>query len=112
MLLVEDLLHGQQLDDPTRSPVERGALLLRVPAVAEGDEEASLSTALALAFHDGLEGVDVGAADLVRLLDLDREPVFGVQAAAVGGLGADGKDAAVDARVADRSITSRPSPLT
>ena len=39
--------------------------------VVEGDEEA---LGAVLAHHDGLEGVDVRAADLVLLLHLDRIP--------------------------------------
>src|SRR5947208_986644 len=75
VLLVQDLLHGQQLDDPPGALVERRALLFGVAGVAEGDEEAALAAVGALAFHDGLEGVDVGAADPVGLLDLHGEPV-------------------------------------
>ena len=43
-----------------------------VAGVIEADEEAFLAI---LAHHDGFEGVDVGAADLVLLLDLDGIPV-------------------------------------
>jgi len=44
VLLVQDLLHGQQLDDPPRGAlVERRALLFGVVGVAEGDEEAALA---------------------------------------------------------------------
>ena len=46
VLFVKNLLHGQQLDDPPRPPVERRALLLGVAGVAEGDEEAALAAAL------------------------------------------------------------------
>lgn len=63
-------------------------------ARAEGDEEAALAAAFAFALHDGLEGVCVGAADLVGLLHLDREPVVGEQPA-LARLGADGEDAAL-----------------
>src|SRR5438270_11958757 len=73
VLLVEDLLHGQELDDAAGALEEGAALVLGVLGVAEGDEEAALAAAVALALHDGLEGVDVGAADLVDLLDLDGE---------------------------------------
>ncbi len=41
-------------------------------SVVEGHEKA---LAAVFAGHDGLEGVDVGAADLVLLFDLDRIPV-------------------------------------
>ena len=57
--------------------MERGAFALGVRGISEGDEEAALSAAFALALHDGFEGVDVGAADLIDLLDLNREPVLG-----------------------------------
>src|SRR5947209_9964428 len=77
LLLVQNFLHGQQLDDSTRSLVERRAFLFGVLGVAEGDEEAALSPAFAFALHDGLEGDDVGSADAVRLLHLDGEPMSG-----------------------------------
>ena len=70
MLLVQNLLDGQE-PDPAGSLVERGAFLLRVVVLAEGDEEAALAAVLAFALHDGLEAVDVGAADVVGLLHLD-----------------------------------------
>ena len=108
MLLVQNLLHGQQLDDSTRPPVERRALLLGVAGVAEGDEEAALAAALTFAFHDGFELVDVGAADLVGLLDLDGEPVIGEQAG-IGRLGADGEDAAALVHVADLHLVGNPA---
>ncbi len=92
-------LHGQQLDDSTRSLVERRALLFGVAGVAERDEEPALAAVLALALHDGLERVDVGAADLVGLLHLDGEPVVGEHAALVARLRADGEDAAVQPHV-------------
>src|SRR5688572_19589831 len=60
VLLVEDFLHGQQLEDPTRSLVERRAFLLGIAGVAEGDEEAPLTPDLALALDDGFERVDCG----------------------------------------------------
>ena len=41
VLLVEDFLHGDELDDAPALLVERGALLLGVGGVAEGDEEAA-----------------------------------------------------------------------
>ncbi len=46
MLLVEDFLHGDELDDPPALLVERRALLLGVGGVAEGDEEAALAVSL------------------------------------------------------------------
>ena len=75
MLLVENLLHRPQLDDPARPFVKRRAFLPGVGSVAEGDEEAAdcrLRTG-GVAFHDGLEGVDVRPAHLVHLLHLNRE---------------------------------------
>src|SRR4051812_38869137 len=50
------------------------ALLFDVAGVAEGDEEAALAAVGALALHDGLERVDLRAADLVGLLDLHGKP--------------------------------------
>src|SRR3954454_8003674 len=77
--------------------LERRALLLGVAGVTEGDEEAALAAVGALALHDGLEGVDVRAADLVGLLDLHGEPVLREHAVRVRRLGADGEDPAVHA---------------
>ena len=51
VLLVQDLLHGQQLDDPPGALVERRALLFGVAGVAEGDEEAALVAVGALALQ-------------------------------------------------------------
>src|SRR5262249_42530198 len=70
MLLVQNLLHGQQLDDSTGSLMKCRAFALGVGGDAEGDEEAALAV---LALHDGFELVDVRAADAVHLLDLDGE---------------------------------------
>jgi hypothetical protein len=47
VLLVQDLLHGQQLDDPPGALVKRRALLFGVAGVAEGDEEAALAAGIA-----------------------------------------------------------------
>jgi hypothetical protein len=47
MLLIQNLLYGQELDDSTRSLVERGAFLFGVFGVAEADEEAALAAASA-----------------------------------------------------------------
>jgi hypothetical protein len=41
VLLVQYFLYGQQLDEPSRSFVKRGAFLFGVAGVAEGDEEAA-----------------------------------------------------------------------
>src|SRR5437762_13904028 len=101
MLLIQNFLDGEQFDDPTSSLVEGGAFAFGVFGVAEGDEEAALATAFALALHDGLECVNVGTADLVGLLDLNREPVIGEHAIRVGGLCSNREDAAVDSHVAD-----------
>jgi hypothetical protein len=51
MLLVEDFLHGQQLDDALGALVERSALVVGVAGVAEGDEEPAAATVLALALY-------------------------------------------------------------
>lgn len=67
MLLIQNLLNRQELDDSTRSLVERRTLALGIGRIAETDEEASWAV---FAFHDGFEGVDVGAADLVHLCDI------------------------------------------
>jgi hypothetical protein len=69
----------------------------------EGDEEA---LGAVLAGHDGLEGVDVGAAGFVLLFDLDRVPgVHEVQfAGLLFGDGGDGVDAAVNAPIADLGL--------
>ncbi len=52
------------------------ALLLRVAAVAEGDEEAALAAVLALALHDGLERVDRGP-DISVLQPIAPIPGYG-----------------------------------
>jgi hypothetical protein len=39
VLFVEDLLHGQELDDPPRALMVRRAFLLGIAAVAEGGRE-------------------------------------------------------------------------
>ena len=49
MLLIQNLLHRQQLDDSTRSLMECSAFGFGVFGVAEADEE----TALAAAFAQG-----------------------------------------------------------
>ena len=103
MLLVQNLLHGEELYDSARSLVECGAFLLGVFGVAEAYEETALAAAFAFSLHDGFESVDVGPADLVHLLDLNGEPVVG-EKAAFGGLGADGEDAAVHAHVANQHL--------
>lgn len=46
MLLVEDFLHGEELDDSAGWFAERCAFLFRVASVAEGDEEAALAVSL------------------------------------------------------------------
>ena len=43
MRFVENFLHRQQLDDPPRSLVERGAFLLGVFGITEGDEKAAVA---------------------------------------------------------------------
>jgi len=43
MLLIQNFLDGEELDDSTRSFVERRAFLFGVAGVAEGDEEAALA---------------------------------------------------------------------
>src|SRR5688572_32801259 len=85
MLLVQNLLDGQELDESAGALVEGGTLPLGVGRITEGDEKAPLAV---LAIHDGLEGPDRGAADLVGLLHLHGEPVAGEHAVLVGGLGA------------------------
>ena len=50
MLLVQNLLNGQQLDDSTRSAMKRHAFLLGVAGVAERDEEPALAAVLAFVF--------------------------------------------------------------
>lgn len=113
MLLVQNFLDGDERDLSLSSLPERGALGLGVVGVGERDEEAAGAV---FSLHDGLEGVDVGAADLVCLFDLHGEPVAREHACAgeaglvlgglrvVLGLGADGEDAPVDAHVADLNL--------
>jgi len=82
--------------------MKRRAFLLGVAGVAEGNEEPALAAAFAFAFHNGFELIDGEAADLVSLLDLNREPVVGEETA-FRRLGADGKDAVVRAHVVARA---------
>lgn len=107
MLLVQDFLHGQQFDDSTRSLVEGCAFLLGIVGVAEGDDEPAMAI---FTFHGVTELVDIGAADLVNLLDLNGEPVFGEHVigrallalgGGFGGLGADGVNPSVNTHVAN-----------
>jgi hypothetical protein len=51
VLLVQNLLHRQQLDDPLGPLVKRGAFAAGVFAVAEGDEELALPAAFAFALR-------------------------------------------------------------
>ena len=70
MLLIQNLLHRQELDDPAGSldfgelsrAVERGAFVFGVFGVAEADEETALAAAFAFSRHDGFESVDLGRA--------------------------------------------------
>jgi hypothetical protein len=102
-VLVKDVLNGDELDDPAGLFVEGSAFPLGIGAVAEGDEEAAPAV---LAGHHRFEGIDIRPADLVGLLDLNGEPIFREHVigralpalgGGLGGLGADGVDAAVDA---------------
>ena len=43
MLLIQDLLHADQLDNPPWSFVKSAAFVFRVFGVAEADEEAALA---------------------------------------------------------------------
>ncbi len=52
MLLVENLLNGDELDEPLRAFVEVCCFLLRIAGVGEGHEEPSLPV---LALHHRLE---------------------------------------------------------
>jgi len=63
MLLVQNLLHADQLDDPPGPLVKRRDLRLGIAAKAERDKEPALAV---LAGHHGLELVDVGPPHLVH----------------------------------------------
>jgi hypothetical protein len=63
-------------DDSAGTFEEGAAFVFGVFGVAEADKKAALAAAFAFSFHDGLEGVDVGTADLVHLFDLNGEPVI------------------------------------
>src|ERR1019366_1849136 len=101
-VLVEDFLHGQGDDDFVAALEKRFDLRQRIRRIIERHEEAFLAI---FAHHHGFDGVNVRAAHLVLLLDLDRIPAF-FQAEfaflllARGGAGGDGEDAAIHAHVA------------
>ena len=102
-LLVEDFLHGQRDDDPAALLEEPADFRARIARVVERHEEPLLTV---LAHHHGLEGVDVRAARLVLLLDLDGVELFLQREFAGLGLAAaiqrgHGEDAAVQTQVAD-----------
>lgn len=65
---VEDFLDGYEFDDFAGAFVEVRAFVLGVGGECEGDEEAAGAV---FAHHGGFEGVDVGAADFVALLERD-----------------------------------------
>ena len=97
---MQNLFHSQQLYDAFGSLEERGTFVLGIFGEAEADEETALAAAFAFSHHDGFEGIDVGPAYFVHLLDLNGEPVVGEEAA-FGGLGAYREYAAVHAHVAN-----------
>jgi len=72
MRLIQNLLNRQEFDDSLGSFVKRGAFVVGVFGVAEADKESALSAVFAFAFHDGLERVDAGSADFVRVTKVLR----------------------------------------